>query len=235
MIFEIQNRAYSDNDTPEIAGKLLPAHPINRYKTFTKLWQQTRKIGGYVPRPAACAAKQEDYFPCCLKCAISVDAGSAKEVLAHRSALAGWLLAEWVWDFGFTLPEEFVSFGVGITVPEAPAKRDRVFVFTPDLRRGYLDTALEEHAAAKINQHEARVRIFSSLPNVQYPGEIIASTTGTIRIAISRDIPFGQGITVSDRYSFWPIEMPYNLPILVNNSDIVREGDKILLHGVALN
>lgn len=161
--------------------------------------------------------------------------GSLQEILVRRSANVGWLSAEWWWDFGWTLPEEFVSYGVGITPPEPPAERDRVFVLDPEYKRKYLELDLAEHAAAGADQHEARVKIVSSFPSVNYPGEICATKSGLIYVAKPRTILFGRGIEIWERYIFEAIEMPFDLPVLLDGIDIVREGDKILLNGIALN
>lgn len=237
MPFEIRNRAYIDNNISETAGKLLPAHPTARYKDFSPLWKKTRRLGGYLPRPTTCATNEtNDFFPCCLSCSSPSDLASLKEKLAYRSANVGWLSADWWWDFGWILPEDFLKLGIGITVPTVPAERDRIFVFTPDFKRGYLDLDLEEHARAGAEQHEARINIPKiSFVNVTFPGEIIATTSGRIQVAIPRTTWFGKGVEVWERYIFQTIEMPFNLPILVDGDDLIREGDKILLHGVALN
>lgn len=235
-MFEVRNRGYTDNSISETAGRLLPAHPTARYKSFPNLWKKTRQLGGYVPRPTTCVAnKTNDFFPCCLRCGSPSDLASLKEKLAYRSANAGWLSADWWWDFGWMLPEDFVKLGIGITVPTLPVERDRVFVFTPEFKRGYLDLDLEEHARAGAEQHEARIRITNFAVNVNFPAEIIASTSGRIEIAVPRTVWFGKGVQVWERYIFQAIEMPFNLPILLDGGNFTREGNKILLNGVELN
>ena len=234
---EVKNRSYSDNDTPEIAGKLLPLHPIDRYKSFSALWKQTRKMGGYVPRPSACAANEEDYFPCCLKCA-QPPADRTRELLARRSAQASWLTAEWCWDFGFTLDEEWLFFGVGITAPNMPVERDRIFVLNPELKRGYLEISLQEHAKLKgKNLHEAKVKVYTNpgFASVSFPGEIAVSPTGSIWVAQPRSTFLGQGKAVFERFIFEPVQMPYALPVLVHGDDIIVASGKVSLRGIALN
>jgi hypothetical protein len=114
-MFESRNRAYTDNDTAEVAGKLLPAHPTGRYKKFPSLWKKTRQLSGYVPRPKNCTENEDDFFPCCLSCAAvkTATAENLKETLVRRSANVGWLTAEWWWDFGWTLPENSLGTGLG--------------------------------------------------------------------------------------------------------------------------
>ena len=234
-MFELRNRAYTDNDTTEVAGKLLPAHPVARYKKFPLLWKKTRQISGYVPRPKNCTGSEDDFFPCCLSCAAVKTTENLKETLVRRSANAGWLSAEWWWDFGWTLPEEFVGYGIGVTPPDPPVERDRVFVLDTDFKRQYLDIDLKEHATAGANQHEARIKITTTAPNVNYPGEIIVTSYGRIFIATPRTRLFGKGIEIYERYIFEAIEMPYLLPILLDNVNFEKKGDKILLNGVELN
>lgn len=235
-MFEVRNRAYVDNSISETAGKLLPVHPTARYKSFPSLWKKTRKLGGYVPRPTTCVANEaNDFFPCCLSCGSPSDLASLKEKLAYRSANAGWLSADWWWDFGWMLPEDFVKLGIGVTIPSVPVERDRIFVFTPDLKRGYLDLDLEAHARAGAEQHESRVKIVSSSALVNFVGEIVATRTGRISIAAPRATLFGKGIEIWERYIFQGIEMPFNLPILLDGGDFTQEGGKIFLNGIALN
>ena len=192
-----------------------------------------------MPRPAACASKEEEYFPCCIKCAADADATQLKETLAHRSAIAEWLTAEWCWDFGFTLPEELVSlWGIGITKPELRAARDRVFVLTPDLRRSYLQESLQKHANLKGDElHEAKLKVdqYIYIAPATFPNEIAANPYGQLYVTVPRNIPFGQGQTVAERYSREAVEMRYDLPILVHGSEIVVQNGKVSLMGVALN
>ncbi len=169
-----------------------------------------------------------------MSCAQGSAADDSQEILVRRSANVSWLQAEWYWDFGWTLPKEFVGYGIG-TAPDPPLERDRVFVLDPDFKRKYLEVSLQQHAAAGADQHEARITIVNFFPNVNYPGEIVATRTGTIYVAKPRTRLFGAGISISDRYIFEAIEMPFALPVLLDGSDIVREGDKILLNGIALN
>lgn len=196
------------------------------------MWKATRKRGGYVPNPKN---NNDDLFPCCHTCQVFSKPESDTKPLWYRTANAGWLRAEWFWDFGHTLPAGFIAYGVGVTPPVLQPKRDRIFIFKPDNSRAYLDLDMEAHATAGADQHEARIRIIASSASVNFPGEIIASTTGRIQIAFPRTVPFGRGISVSERYIFEAIEMPFSLPILTDGGDFVREGDKILLNGVALN
>lgn len=231
-MFEVRNRAYTDNDTLEIAGKLLPAHPTARYKSFSSLWKRTRQMGNYVPRPATCMTPKTDFFPCCLSCAAVSDPETLQETLVRRSANAGWLMAEWWWDFGWTLPVEFVSYGIGVTPPE-PVERDRVFVFDSEFKRKYLEVSLQEHAVAGADQHEARIKI-TALSNVNYAGEIVANSFGQISIAVPRTTLFGKGIEIYERYIFQSIEMPFDLPVLIDGENFVQEGGKIFLNGVLL-
>jgi hypothetical protein len=233
-MFQIKDRAYSDNTISEVAGKLLPLHPTARYKNFPNLWKKTRQVGGYVPKPAVCAPPENEIFPCCLSCQNS-NLENLTEILARRMAYAGWLSAEWWWDFGWVLPEGFVSLGIGVTPPTAPVERDRIFVFTPDMSRGYLDVEMEAHARAGADQHEARIKITSSFTNVNYPGELIATGNGQILIAVPRTVLFGKGVEIFERYIFQSIEMPFDLPILLDGGNFTREEGKILLNGVALN
>ena len=215
----------------EFAAKRLPAHPVSRYGSFSPMWKATRKIGGYVPWPKN---NNDDLFPCCRTCQAITKPASANEPLWRKTANIGWLRAEWKFDFGHLLPEGFISYGVGVTPPLLQPERDRIFVFKPDFSRGYLDVNMEAHARAGAEQHEARVKI-GSFFQVNYPGEIVATKTGQVSIAIPRTVLFGTGIKVFERYIFQDIEMPFNLPILIDGGDFVREGDKILLNGVALN
>ncbi|HEY9813932.1 MAG TPA: hypothetical protein V6D31_10435 [Candidatus Sericytochromatia bacterium] len=230
-----QNRAYSDNDILEFAGKLLPAHPITRYKSFSPLWKKTRKMGGHVPRPSACSA-DEDFIPCCLRC-VATPPDRIQETLAWRSASQEWLTAEWVWDFGFTLPPELISlWSIGIAIPEAPIQYDRVFLLTPDNKRSYLKETLQEHAQLKSDQlHEAKIAIVSQplFSFVAFPGQIIASVDGQIFVAQSRLIPLGKEI--SERYIFQAIQMSFsNLEIIAARHFAVKNA-KLLFNGIELN
>jgi hypothetical protein len=134
------------------------------------------------------------------------------------------------------LPAGFISYGVGVTPPPLRSSVDRIFVFKPDLSRAYLDVDMDKHALCKGDQHEARIKIVtSSGQNVNFPGEIIATTAGQLLIAVPRTTLFGKGIQIFERYIFAAVEMPFSLPILTHGGDIVREGDKILLNGIGLN
>ena len=157
------------------------------------------------------------------------------ETLARRSANVGWLSADWWWDFGWTLPPDFVKLGIGLTPSRVLPELNRVFVFKPDITRGYLDLDLESHAQAGADQHEARIKVADVLPLVNYPGEIIAMRGGQIFIATLRTTLFGRGVQIYELYAFQAITMPYNLSILVDGSNFTKEGDKILLDGVELN
>lgn len=231
----MRNRAYTDNNTSETAGKLLPLHPTARYKNFPDLWKKTRQIGGYVPRPKTCMTDKNDFFPCCLSCTAISDPETVKEKLARRSANAGWLSADWWWDFGWILPEGFVGYGIGVTPPVPQPPKNYVFVLDPSLKRKRLEFTLEEHAKLHGDlQHEAKIRIVS-FASVNFPGEIIASSTGQIQIALPRVTWFGSGIEISQRYTFESIEMPYDLPILRHGAEIQVNNDKVTLNGVELN
>src|SRR5919202_338821 len=223
------------NDIPEFAAKRLPLHPTTRYSNFTETWKSTRN-NQYVPRPKRLQS-QDDLFPCCLSCSAQESKENVTEFLWHRKAYAGWLQAEWMWDFGFNLDEEWVLLGVGITPPLPPIERDRIFVYTPDLRRGYLaNLSRQEHSQLKGDDlHEAKIKIASFFENVNFPGEIIATSTGLILIAVPRTTLLGKGVAIYERYFFENIQMPYNLPILVHGSEIVVENDKVLLNGITLN
>ncbi|MEG4133238.1 hypothetical protein QUA41_30625 [Microcoleus sp. Pol11C1] len=234
-MFELRDRGYTDNNTSETAGKLLPLHPTARYKNFPTLWKQTRKISGYVPRPKTCMTDRNDFFPCCLSCAAVTDPETVKEKLARRSANAGWLSADWWWDFGWTLPEGFVGYGIGATVPTPQPPKNYVFVLDPNLKRKRLEFTLEEHANLHSDfQHEAKAKI-SSFESVSFPGQIMATPAGQIQIAVSRTVWFGSGLKVSDRYIFEAIEMPFDLPILKHGADIQVASGKVTLNGVELN
>lgn len=237
VMFEKRNRAYSDNSISEVAGKLLPAHPTARYNTFSDLWKKTRKVGGYVPRPRTCLTTEDDFFPCCLSCAAVTDSESVKELLARRSANAGWISADWWWDFGWLLPEEFVKLGIGVTVPDAPAKRDRVFVLKSDLSRGYLDLDLNEHANAGADQHEAKARVsaYGNFELVVFEGQMLVSTYGDISIAVPRSQWFGDGKEVWQRFIFEFPVIPFELSNLVLSGDNIKvDNGKVVFMGVQL-
>jgi hypothetical protein len=233
MTFFKQKTRSKFDSTPEFAAKRLPAHPVSRYSTFSPMWKATRKRAGYVPWPKN---NNDDLFPCCHTCQAIAKPESATKPLWYKTANVGWLRAEWFWDFGHLLPAGFISYGVGVTPPPLRPERERIFVFKPDISRAYLDLDMEEHAQCKGDQHEARMRIVTSLgQTVTFPGEIIATTSGLILIALPRKTLFGKGITIFERYAFEIVEMPFSLPILTDGGNIVREGDKILLNGVELN
>lgn len=237
VMFEVRNRAYSDNSISEVAGKLLPAHPTARYNNFSDLWKKTRKAGGYVPRPTTCLTAENDFFPCCLSCAAVVNPESVKELLARRSANAGWLNADWWWDFGWMLPEEFVKYGVGVTVPIPPPKRDRVFVLKSDLTRGYLDLDLEAHAKAGANQHEAKARVsdYANFELVAFEGQMLVSKSGDISVAIPRPWWLGDGKEILQRFIFQNPVMPYELSNLVlDGGNIKVENGKVSFMGIEL-
>lgn len=232
-IFELRNRAYSDNTISEVAGKLLPAHPTGRYNSFTDLWKKTRRPSGYLPRPTTCATKENDLFPCCLSCG-ATDPENIKELLARRSANQGWLTADWWWDFGWVLPEGFVSLGVGVTVPSLPVERDRVFVHKPNLSRGYLDLDLEAHAKVGADQHEAKAQIVN-FANVSFEGQLTVTTSGDIRVAVPRTWWFGDGKEIWQRFIFQSPVMPYELSNLVLDNDNIKVvNGKIEFMGVEL-
>ncbi|MEG4579356.1 hypothetical protein QUA71_06935 [Microcoleus sp. MON1_C5] len=234
-MLQVRNRAYTDNSISETAGKILPLHPTVRYKNFSALWRKTRKIGGYVPRPKTCMTDKNDFFPCCLSCAVTTDPETVKEKLARRSANVGWLSADWWWDFGWTLPEGFVNYGIGVTVPTLQPPKNYVFVLDPDLKRKRLEFTLEEHANLHGDlQHEARVKI-SSYDNVTFIGQIIASPHGQIQIAVPRTTWFGSGLEIWQRYMFEAIEMPFDLPILRHGAQLQVTAGKVTFNGVELN
>jgi hypothetical protein len=160
---------------------------------------------------------------------------TANKPIWYRTANIQWLRASWFWDFGHLLPAGFIDYGLGVTPPKLQPERDRVFVFKPNMNRGYLDLDMEAHARAGAEQHEARVKIASFSGNVNFPGEIVANTAGQISISTPRTVLFGKGVQIYERYIFQPIEMPYNLPILLDGGDFTREGDKIFLNGTPLN
>lgn len=218
-----------------MAGKLLPAHPTGRYSGFTNLWKKTRRPSGYLPRPATCATKENDLFPCCLSCGVT-DPENIKELLARRSANAGWLTADWWWDFGWVLPAGFVSYGIGITVPNPPVERDRVFVHKPNLSRGYLDLDLKAHAKAGADQHEAKVQILSSVSQlVSFEGQIIADSLGTIAVAVPRTTWFLDGKEIYKRFIFErPVMATVPPDVLLHGDNIKVEEDKVLFNGIQL-
>lgn len=232
MTFFKQKTRSRFDSTPEFAAKRLPAHPISRYSRFSPMWKATRRRGGYVPNPKN---NSDDLFPCCHTCQAFIKPESASKALWYRTANVGWLRAEWFWDLGHLLPEGFVALGLGVTPPPLRPERDRVFVFKPDASRAYLDLDMEQHSRAGADQHEARIKIVSFANSVNFPGEIVAATGGQISIAVPRSTLFGKGIQVWERYIFQPIEMPFNLPVLLDGENFTREGAKILLNGVALN
>ena len=133
------------------------------------------------------------------------------------------------------LPAGFVSYGVGVTPSVLQPERNRIFVLRPDNSRAYLDLDIEAHATLKGNQHEARIKIVNVTPLVNFPGEIVATNTGQIRIAMPRTVLFGRGVEVFERYYFESVEMPFVLPILMDGANFVREGNTILLDGFSLN
>ncbi|MEG4273798.1 MULTISPECIES: hypothetical protein [unclassified Microcoleus] len=232
-IFEVRNRAYSDNSISEVAGKLLPLHPTNRYSSFSDLWKKTRRPSGYLPRPTTCATKDNDFFFCCLSCG-ATDPDSVKELLVRRSANAGWISADWWWDFGWLLPAGFVNLGIGVTVPSPPVERDRVFVFKPDLTRGYLDLDLDSHAKAGADQHEAKAQVVN-FNNVSFEGELTVNTSGDIRVAVPRSQWFGDGKKIWQRFIFQAPDMPYELSNLVLDNDNIKVvNGKIEFMGVEL-
>jgi hypothetical protein len=235
-MFKLRNRAYTDDNTVEVVGKLLPLHPTARYEKFPDLWKKTRHIGGYVPRPKTCMTNKTDFFPCCLNCAAVSDPETIKEKLARRSANVGWLSADWWWDFGWTLPKGFVGYGIGVTPPVLQPPKNYVFVFDPNLKRKRLEFTLEEHAQLHGDfQHEAKIKISSS-DLVFFPGQLIASSTGRIKIALPRTTWVGSGIEVWQRYIFEAIEMAFDLPILQHGAEIqVTSDDKLTLNGIELN
>jgi hypothetical protein len=232
MAFKQKTRTRFDS-TPEFAAKRLPAHPVSRYSNFSPKWKATRKRSGYVPWPKN---NNDDLFPCCRTCQTWRSPENAAKPLWYKTANVGWLRAEWFWDFGHLLPADFINFfGIGVTPPTLKPPRDRIFAFKPDLARGWLDLDIEEHAQAKgADQHEARIKI-AATAQVNFPGEIVANTSGAISIALPRTVLFGRGVEIYERYFFERIEMPYDLPILIDGENFVREGSKILLNGVTLN
>ncbi|MEG5159582.1 hypothetical protein QUB37_03915 [Microcoleus sp. AT3-A2] len=236
-IFEVRNRAYSDNSISEVAGKLLPLHPTARYNSFTDLWKKTRKVGGYIPRPKTCITAEDDLFPCCLSCAAITDPENVKELLARRSANAGWITADWWWDFGWLLPAGFVNLGIGVTVPSPPVERDRVFVHKPNLSRGYLDLDLAAHAKVGADQHEARARVsaYANFEQVAFEGQMLVSVYGDISVAVPRSLWFGDGKEVWQRFIFQNPVMPYELSnlVLAGNNMNVEDG-KVVFMGVEL-
>ena len=235
-IFELRNRAYSDNTISEVAGKLLPAHPTGRYSNFSSLWKKTRRPSGYLPRPTTCATKENDLFPCCLSCG-ATDPENVKELLARRSANAGWLTADWWWDFGWVLPAGFVDYGIGVTVPSPSVERDRVFVHKPDLSRGYLDLDLEAHSKAGADQHEARAKVstYANYERVAFEGQLVASSYGDIYVAIPDLWWFGDGKEIWQRFSFQSPVMPYEFSNLVQTGDSIKvENGKVVFMGVEL-
>lgn len=144
-----------------------------------------------------------------------------------------------MWDFGFTLPEELVGlWDIGRATPEPPAQRDRVFVLTPDNRRSYLAESLQQHAELKGNDlHETKIQISNSIrfSQVAFPGQIGATTSGTIAYAQLRATPLGAGVQVWERYNFEDIKMNYILPTLTHGKDILINSDRITLMGIAIN
>lgn len=236
-IFELRNRAYSDNTISEVAGKLLPAHPTNRYSTFSQLWRKTRRPSGYLPRPTTCASKTDGFFFCCLSCSAATDPENVKELLARRSANAGWLAADWWWDFGWVLPAGFVDYGIGVTVPSLPVERDRVFVHKPNLLRGYLDVDLAEHAKVGADQHEARAKVstYASYEQVAFEGQLVVSSYGDIYVAVARPWWFGDGTKIWQRFIFESPIMPYELSNLVQAGyNIKVESGKVMFMGAEL-
>ena len=217
----------------EFAGKQLPAHPITRYHTFSPVWKSTRKKGGYVPRPNR---GDEDLFPCCLSCQVTTRGTQPSEPLWRKEANASWLRAEWRWDFGHTLPEGLIGYGVGL-VPPTLIERDRIFVFDESTSRQYLDVLLEEHALLGDIQHEAKVSIFSSpsFGNVNFEGQMVASVYGNIYVAIPRPSFWGDGAEIWQRFTFENIEPPYDLSSLVLRDDNIEVKDgKVFLKGIQL-
>lgn len=222
----------------EFAAKQLPAHPVSRYHCFSELWKTTRRKGGYVPIPNN---TNDGLFPCCLNCQsqnqINSKTDAPNQPLWHRKANAGWLQAEWKWDFGHTLPPDFVKYGVGITSPLMPIDKNKIFFLDESSNRVYINENLEEHATLPGDrQHEAKMRITLTplYNNVDFVGQMTASNNGTIAVAVLRDPPFGDGVAIYDRYIYQYIEMPYNLPVLITSNFVVN-ADRISLNGIPLN
>lgn len=218
----------------EFAAKRLPAHPVSRYSTFSKGWKSTRKRAGYVPWPKN---NSDDLFPCCRTCQTIDRPASANEPIWRKTANVRWLRAEWKWDFGHLLPAGLMDYGVGVTPPAMPVERDRVFVFKPDLSRGFLDLDLKEHAEAGADQHEAKARV-SSYPNfelVAFEGQLLVSVLGDISIAAPRSWWFGDGKEIWQRFTFENPVMPFELSNLVlHDGNIKIENGKVLFMGVEL-
>lgn len=191
-----------------------------------------------MPRPKRLTSP-DDLFPCCLTCvAVSEKEKDLSEPLWHQKAYAGWLQAEWFWDFGFTLPEEFISFGIGITPPPMPVERDRVFVHKSDFSRGILDVSLEKHAECGEIQHQTKVSMYSQalFANVLFEGQFVADRSGGFYVAVPRNWLFGNGKETWQRFIFQPISMPYNFNNILIHGDNIKmaKNNKILLNGVQI-
>lgn len=143
-----------------------------------------------------------------------------------------------MWDFGHLLPAGLIDYGLGVTPPVPQPERDRVFVFSPDLSRGYLDLDMEEHAKAGGDSHEAKARVVSSSPTselVVYEGQLLVNSSGYIGIAVPRAKWWTDGKEIWQRFIFELATMPYDLQNLVVHGDNVKiENSKVFFQGVQL-
>ena len=70
---------------------------------------------------------------------------------------------------------------------------------------------------------------------VSFPGEIVASRSGQISIAVLRATLFGTGVEIWQQYVFKPVTMEFDLRILIHEAQIIVDSGKVFLNGVPLN